>query len=321
MKRITTVTAVFGLLVLLAVNGAGPAGAAGRPAAGTAPSGSTEVLDSGGRQWLAFLDELNKALEEGSKERKILEGATKLLGASKEVDYRTERTLGESLALEGFKRYGLPVDNDRLQEYVNLVGMGVARNSQRPTIPYRFVVVESSLQNAFSCPGGIVFLSSALVKTCRDESQLANILAHEVAHVGYKHAMQTLRRARALEGIGQIGEAAMGGEEGRKFAAAIGDLENTLFEKGLDQNMEYEADLRAMETAYRTGYDPVGMLEVLESLQARQAGASRSGSWYGTHPPLNSRIAKCRNRLAHYPDHDELARQKDRFQRYKALIP
>ncbi|MBW1766599.1 MAG: M48 family metalloprotease [Deltaproteobacteria bacterium] len=116
------------------------------------------------------------------RQRNILEGIGSILASSGEIDYESERTIGESLALEGFHRYGMPVDNHPLQKYVNLVGHAVAHNSLRPGIPYRFVVVKSSLQNAFSCPGGIIFISSELLNTIKTEAQLACILAHEVAH-------------------------------------------------------------------------------------------------------------------------------------------
>ena len=136
----------------------------------------------------------DKLLDPNSKEGKILQGATSILGSTGEIDYNSERTIGESLALEGFGRYGMPVKNSALQKYVNLVGMSVARNSLRPEIPYSFVVIDSPLQNAFACPGGIIFISSGLLNTIETEAQLAGILAHEVAHVGHKHALKTIQR-------------------------------------------------------------------------------------------------------------------------------
>ena len=111
---------------------------------------------------LQFAGLLDKLLDPKSKESKMLSGAVSILGSASEMDYKSERTIGESLALEGFRRYGLPVKDKALQQYVNLVGNAVARNSGRPNIPYNFVVVESPLQNAFSCPGG----SFSSVRAC-----------------------------------------------------------------------------------------------------------------------------------------------------------
>ncbi|QTA82421.1 Peptidase, M48 family [Desulfonema limicola] len=255
-----------------------------------------------------------------NKARKILQGTGNILASSTEIDYKSEYTIGESLALQGVKQYGLPVKNSSLQKYVNLVGNAVAGNSIRPSIPYHFIVVDSQIYNAFACPGGIIFISSILVKSMEDESQLAGVLAHEVSHVGHKHALSSIRRAKFFEGVGNITEAAMKGDKGKDFQNMIGTLETTLFDKGLDQTMEYEADLSAMEAAYKTGYDPQGFVKVLEMLQLREKSSSKKGSWFSTHPPLFSRISKCSTKMSAYPDASAMARVADRFTGYRKLL-
>jgi predicted Zn-dependent protease len=264
---------------------------------------------------------LDKLMDPESKEGKILSGVGSLLGSASEIDYKSERTIGESLALEGFRRYGLPVMDRELHDYVNLVGNAVARNSGRPEIPYYFVVVQNPLKNAFSCPGGIIFICSGLFDTIESEDQLAGILAHEVAHVSHKHALKSIQRARFFNGVGKITSATMDGEKGKQFEDMIGGLQNTLFDKGLDQNMEFEADTSAMRTAYRTGYDPNGLIKVLTALEKIQSQSSQKGSWFSTHPPLGQRIQNCQSQLPKYPDAKKLAHVTDRFNRYKKRIP
>ena len=80
----------------------------------------------------------------------------------------------------------------------------ISENSLRPGILYRFMVVNSSLQNAFSWPGGIIFLNSALLRTIKNEARLACILAHEVGHVGHKHALKSIQGAQFFQGVGEI---------------------------------------------------------------------------------------------------------------------
>ncbi|MDY7038895.1 MAG: M48 family metalloprotease, partial [Thermodesulfobacteriota bacterium] len=254
------------------------------------------------------------------RRRKLFVGVGALLSSTGEIDYKSERTIGESLALEGFRRYGMPIKDYMLQKYINLVGTAVARNSLRPGIPYRFVAVENDLQNAFSCPGGIIFISSGLLKTIRSEAQLACILAHEVAHVGHKHALQSIQRARFFQGIGKITAASMKGEKGHQFESMIGDLQTILFDRGLDKNMEFEADLTGMETAIRSGYSPKGMVEVLRTLKRMEAGSQKRGSWFSTHPPLYQRITRCENRLGQYGDLSDLAQLPNRFFRFQERI-
>lgn len=258
--------------------------------------------------------------EDIQKAKQIMQGASSILTSATELDFQSEFAIGESLALEGFKRYGMPVNNRELQKYITLVGNTVARNALRADIPYYFVLIDSGLYNAFACPGGIIFISSTLFKAMNDESELATVLAHEVAHVSHKHALQSIRRAKFFEGVGKITTANMKGADGEKFRNMIGGLQDVLFDQGLDKNMEFEADLSGMECAYRTGYDPTGFIRVLQMLQSRQSVATQKGSWFSTHPPLAERIRKCRAKNRDYPDAGTLAVVKERFLTYRALI-
>jgi predicted Zn-dependent protease len=266
------------------------------------------------RATAGFMDTLQNLANPDSKEGKLFSGATQVLSSSKEIDYKTERTIGESLALEGIQRFGLPVKNESLQQYVNLVGNAVAANSRRATIPYQFAVLDSNVQNAFAVPGGVIFVSRSLVSILTDESELAAVLAHEVGHVSAKHALKSTQRAQFFEGVGTITAASVRGDKGKKFASAIGDMQTVLFDKGLDKEMEFEADLAAMETTYRTGYDPSALIRVLEKLQQLEASSKdKKGSWFSTHPPLSERIARLRIQLRNYPDYGSLASLHERF--------
>lgn len=261
----------------------------------------------------AWMDELQKLADPESKERKILSGTTQVLSSSKEIDYVTERTIGEALALESMQRFGRPVDNESLQRYVNLVGAVVAQSSLRSSIPYRFTVLDSPIQNAFAAPGGMIFISKALLTTLADEAELAAILAHEIGHVAGKHALKSTRRAQFLQGVGTITAATSGGK-GEEYQALIGDLQSKLFDQGLDKTMEFEADLAAMETTYRAGYNPLAMIRVLERLQKLEATSVKKGSWFSTHPPLKERIARLKREESRYPGAATLAELPARFQ-------
>lgn len=267
-----------------------------------------------------FMDKLQNLANPDSKEGRLLSGATQVLSSSKEIDYKTERTIGESLALEGLQKFGVPLKNESLQQYVNLVGNAVAKNSKRATIPYQFAVLDSTVQNAFAVPGGVIFVSRALVSILSDEAELAAVLAHEVGHVSAKHALKSTQRAQFFEGVGTITAASVRGDKGKKFASAIGDMQTVLFDKGLDRDMEFEADLAAMETTYRTGYDPSALIRVLEKLQKLEASSKeKKGSWFSTHPPLSERIERLRAELRKYPDYGALASVHERYIKYVKL--
>jgi predicted Zn-dependent protease len=271
------------------------------------------LLFTAGAVQADLFNELGKFANPESKERKMLSGATQVISSSKEMDYATERTIGESLALEGLQRFGMPVSNESMQKYLNLVGNAVAANSKRPTIPYQFAVLDSPVQNAFAAPGGVIFISKALIGIIENEAELAGVLAHEVGHIAGKHAIRSIRRAQFMQGVGTITAANMKGSQGKQFESMIGDLQSVLFDKGLDKGMEFEADAAAMETAYRTGYDPRGLISVLKKLQKIEAASVKKGSWFSTHPPLAERITKLEAQLKKYPDAASLATVKSRF--------
>lgn len=260
----------------------------------------------------SWMDQLQKLADPESKERKILSGTTQVLSSSKEIDYTTERTIGEALALESMQRFGRPVANEGIQQYVNLVGAVVAQSSLRSTIPYYFTVLDSPVQNAFAAPGGVIFISKALLEILADEAELAAVLAHEIGHVAAKHALKSTQRAQFLQGVGTITAATSGGK-GKEYQALIGDLQSKLFDQGLDKGMEFEADLAAMETSYRAGYNPLAMIRVLERLQKLEASSVKKGSWFSTHPPLKERIARLKREQARYPDAATLAELPERF--------
>lgn len=252
--------------------------------------------------------------------KKYLKGASNIAASTKDMDYKSEFAIGESLALEGFKRYGLPIAKDAVNKYVNIVGNAVARNSDRSKIPYYFVVVNSPLYNAFACPGGIIFVSSALFKLLDNEAELASVLAHEIGHVTHKHALSSIKRAKFFEGVTQITTANMRGKDGEKYRQMIGGLQEVLFDKGLDKNMEFEADLTGMEFAYRTGYRPDSFISVLNKLRQKENSSTKKGSWFSTHPPLKERIERCQQKMSQYPDSKTLAVVTQRFQQHRKMI-
>jgi beta-barrel assembly-enhancing protease len=271
------------------------------------------VLLCAGSAAAGLLDQLQKLGNPESKEGKILSGATQVFSSAKEMDYKTERTIGESLALEGLQRFGKPVNNENLQQYVNLVGNALAANSKRPTIPYQFAVLDSQVQNAFAAPGGVVFVSRALIGIMDNEAELAGVLAHEIGHVAGKHAISSIRRTQFLQGVGTITAANLKGDKGKQFESMIGDLQSVVFDKGLDKSMEFEADSAAMETAYRTGYDPRGLINVLKKMQKIEASSVKKGSWFSTHPPLDERIKRLQAQLKKYPNAAAQAEVAGRF--------
>lgn len=180
------------------------------------------------------------------------------------------------------------VKDDKLQRYVNTVGRWVAAQSSRPDLPWRFGVVESADVNAFAGPGGYILVTRGLYASLSDESELAGVLAHEIAHVIERHHIELMRKTTLIE-------------EGRKaLEKQVGDKEELvrrlvgsgaqIFARRLDQAAEFEADRKGVVLAARAGYGPYGLPAVLQKIGSVAKSDDRVQLLFKTHPPVEERL-------------------------------
>lgn len=185
--------------------------------------------------------------------------------------------------------------------YVVQVGNEVAKHAKRSRIVYHFRVIDSPQVNAFALPGGYIFLYRGLLSTLRDESQLAAILGHEIAHVDQRHCGERfqyelkLKELRLPDGAGVLADA----------ARRIGLISYTPYQ-------EYEADAEGQLLAARARYDPAGgsnaMATIMERLEppvalrapgsplGEVAGATAQGlsEFFRSHPRTGERMRRLR---------------------------
>lgn len=243
--------------------------------------------------------------------RRAGQAAGQVAGSFAPMPFETERAIGGSIALQSLVQQGNLHPSEELQQYVSLVGRSVAEHSSRNGFPFAFAVVDREDVNAWAAPGGYVFVTAGLLKEMEDEAQLAGVLGHEIAHVTQAHMLTTIRRTQRLAGLADLSESALG-EDMSTVRNAVNQGTDTLFNKGLDQNMEFEADLVGMEYAALTGYDPSGIARYLRALQAR--AGERGGGWLAsTHPPLTRRIQRVEAALQTNFAGIEGAVQQDRY--------
>lgn len=215
------------------------------------------------------------------KTSRILKKSVGAVQAFQPIGLEEEKAIGGSLALEVFHKFGGMYKNPALQNYVNLVGKSLAEVSDRPEIDYHFAVLNTDHPNAFATPGGYVFVSIGLLRMLQNEAQLAGVLGHEVAHITQKHALKTLQRSKMLSGLSGLSMAAMNKDEGL-FDQVINEVSNVLFTRGLDKNLEFEADKIGTEYAYRMGYHPSGLKDFIKILG--QSSSRESSIFLSTHP-------------------------------------
>ena len=141
--------------------------------------------------------------------------------------------------------------------------------------------------NAFALPGGQVFLTRALLRRLKTESGIAGVLGHEIGHVVARHGAQHLAKEQLTQGV--IQAVAVGSESQgvAQMAAAIGNMVNMKYGRG----DEIESDALGVRFMAEAGYDPRGMLEVMEALAALSKG-SKQPEFFSTHPNPENRIPK-----------------------------
>jgi len=249
----------------------------------------------------------------GMKEQNVnlLKKSVGVVQALEPIGVEEEITLGEAVALEAFSRFGGEYPNKAWTRYINLVGQTVAEVSNRPTLPYHFAILNSEEQNAFAAPGGYIFITVGLLKSLKNEAELAGVLAHEVAHVTEKHMLETIRRGAVLGSVSELTLTAMK-QDPKMFSNAIDQMSELLFTKGLDKDKEYEADVVGIEYAYRAGYNPKGLKDYLQTL-AKVEGKAES-RFFTTHPSTKERISKIDTALNEYGDFQGLPLLTNRFQ-------
>ncbi len=182
------------------------------------------------------------------------------------------------------------VKDDALQQYVNKVGRWVASQSERADLPWKFGVIESADINAFAAPGGYVLITKGLYQKLTNESQLAGVLGHEIAHVVKKHQLKVLQKQQLLNaGSGWLKEKFA---KGNKLAdKAIGSGAE-ISARSLDKDAEFEADRMGMVLASRAGYDVYGLAEVLQAISQTNKADSSVALLFKTHPAPDERLAK-----------------------------
>jgi predicted Zn-dependent protease len=243
------------------------------------------------------------AIDFGSILNKTIDASKKLSEANKEFTPEEEVQLGDGVTAGVLGASKLHADQN-LQRYVNRVGKWLAMHSDRADLPWSFGVIDTETVNAFAMPGGTVLISSGLLKRLGSESELAGALAHEIAHVVKKHQLAAIQSSLSSDVWASVGKDAAGQAIARRSGSVAGTmvgsaaanigvdaLKNGVFLRPLDRGMEYEADRLGVVIAARSGYDPyglVGVLQVLEQLKGDGSGASI----FDTHPPAADRIAE-----------------------------
>jgi beta-barrel assembly-enhancing protease len=170
--------------------------------------------------------------------------------------------------------------NSKINSYINSIGNSLAQNSKRPDLPYKFQIVDDPNLNAFATMGGFVYVHSGIIAKADNEAQLASVIAHEIGHIGGKHAIKQMRDSAIAQGVLSA--------TGLNQQAAVQIGVDLALSKPNSREDEFEADRYGVETLRKTGYAPIGAVEFMQKLLQNKGGMP---TFLSTHPATSDRVA------------------------------
>ena len=238
--------------------------------------------------------------------KKYADKAQKIHEASKPLTVEQETDIGREVAAKMVAAFGIYA-NDPLKRYVNEVGDTVAAQSERQDIQYHFAVLNSTDVNAFSAPGGYVFITLGALQLCKNESELAGVLGHEIGHIAAKHIVHEIESANkkgavASEVGSSVGDLTQNQPGSDLYKKAIENITRnivmTIFKNGLPAKDEYDADERGVRYAHAAGYPADGLEQFLDAFAKATVPGGAQSYMTTTHPPVQDRNEKISKQIA-----------------------
>jgi beta-barrel assembly-enhancing protease len=228
--------------------------------------------------------------------------------------------LGKQLSQEVEKSAKF-IDDPVVNEYVNRVGQNLVRNSDAQ-VPFTIKVIDSDVVNAFALPGGFFYVNSGLILHADEESELAGVMAHEIAHVCARHGTReesksTIVQLASIPAMIFIPYSWAGYAiyQGMNFAIPLTFLK---FSRG----DEAEADYLGLQYMYKAGYDPNSFVSFFEKVQADEKKEPGTiPKVFSTHPPTPDRIENIQKEIATIlPARDQYIVTTSEFDTVKARL-
>lgn len=237
-----------------------------------------------------------------------------------------EITEGRKAAEQVYRQMPVLPENDPVSKYVQNLGARLVQFAPlAPGVthqwPFTFHVVASEEINAFALPGGAIFVNLGTVQAANTEAQLAGVMAHEISHVVMRHSTCNLTKERSrslLYGLGAIGSAVLlgNGAAGQLAQAGIGLGQNLDF-LHMSRGDEQQADLLGTDILYNAGYDPRGMSQFFETIQAKYG--SGGVQLLSDHPNPGNRTESVDREIATLPRRSNPTVTTPEFKRVHAI--
>jgi len=199
------------------------------------------------------------------------------------ISTATEVSMGNMLAGKISKQFEFSEDTQKIDRLKG-VGEKLASVSDRKDLKYRFTVIEEESLNAFTTPGGYIYINSGLIEKATDD-ELACVVGHEIGHVAARHIAKKLQAKMGYDILMNIAVRKGGGRGLQKAASLSYDLVML----GYSREDEFLADRLGVKYAYKAGYDPYAMITFLEKMK-KAKGKEIGFVFLRSHPYTSERI-------------------------------
>ena len=196
-----------------------------------------------------------------------------------------EQKLGEAVSERIRARYGV-VQDPAVHKYVSLVGAVLAQASTRPSLNWRFIVLDTDGVNALAAPGGLVHITRGALSLMKSEAELAGVLGHEIVHVTEKHTIKAIQKGKMVQ---------IGADEAVGSSAVFSKLVDKAYEvvdAGFGREEELESDRKGVALANTVGYDPSKLGVFLTTLTDRNKASTEKQGLFASHPQMKERLEK-----------------------------
>jgi predicted Zn-dependent protease len=233
-------------------------------------------------------------------------------------DLEKEIAVGRAVSKDLESQVNLVTD-PTVTEYVNRIGQNIVKNSDAK-VPFTNKVIDDEEINAVSLPGGFFYVNTGLILAADEEAELAGVMAHEIAHVAARHAMEQQGKGQLAGLLATAASVMTGGIAGVALQQGLGIGLPTLFFK-FDLNAEEEADWLGLQYLYKSGYDPGASVSFFEKLQARESARKKTSSIFSTHPPTEARVKETKTNIENFlPPREQYVVTTSEFQNVKARL-
>jgi beta-barrel assembly-enhancing protease len=202
------------------------------------------------------------------------------------ISDKEEHALGANVSQRIRARFGV-VQDKAVHKYVASVGLVLAAESDRPGLPWTFIVLDTDGVNAFASPGGFVHITRGALALIENEAELAGVLGHEMIHVTEKHTVNAIKKNKLV----QVGASEAGGDRVPLVDLLAGKVYEMVIENSFDRGDERESDEKGLKLAVKAGYAGHGLADFLARLADRNKGQKERNGLFASHPETNERIA------------------------------